>query len=450
MHTDLPEIVRCPACHGRLEATAPERLDCAECAAVYPVFDGMPWLYRDVAGSRAQWAAKLQQFRTELLADRAELEAAGQAQDLLPSTRDRLAGQKAGLTRLGEQVFGLLECFAFAHSEAGGALPRDRIPSQQHVSSYLDTVFRDWCWGDEEVRETLALVEPLLGTPSEEASVLVLGGGGGRISFEIAHRGTWRDVVQLDLNPLLTRIGQRVARGETIELTELARFPLGLDHVAVDQQLTAPVASAAAGSPLHFLLGDAFVPPFARESFDLLVTPWFVDILPESFRRVARRLAGLLVAGGRWVSFGPLSFESVGPEDRLTPEEMNEALTEAGFEVEHAALERVSYLHTPHAMVRRGEEIFVFAATRRERRPIEDDFAFFPEWMTDGTQAIPVSPAFDQMRAERIFDVEILKCIDGRASIEDIVATLSGRFGLEPDRCRNIVNRFFTQRVEDR
>ena len=95
-----------------------------------------------------------------------------------------------------------------------------------------------------------------------------------------------------------------------------------------------------------------------------------------------------------------------------------------------------------------GEEIFVFSATLRERRPIEDDFAFYPEWMTDGTQAIPNSPAFEQMRAERTFDVEILKCIDGRASIEDIVVALSSRFGLEPDRCRNIINRFFTRSVE--
>ena len=448
MHTDLREIIRCPACHARLVAAAPERLECSECEAVYPVYDGTPWLYRDVAGSRAQWAAKLQQFRTELLEDHVELEAAGHAEGLLPATRDRLARQKAGLVRLGEQVFGLLECFALAHSEAGGALPRERIPSQQHVSSYLETVFRDWCWGDEEVRETLAMLEPLLGTSGEGARALVLGGGGGRLSFELARRGKYSSVVQLDLNPLLTRIGQRVARGETIELTEIPRFPLGLEHVAVGQRLRAPAASDVAASPLHFLLGDALASPFARESFDLLLTPWFIDILPESFRRVARRLGGLLVTGGRWISFGPLSFESVGPEDRLTPEEMNEALEEAGFEVEHVALERVSYLHTPHGMARRGEEIFVFSATLRERPPIEDDFAFYPEWMTDGTQAIPNSPAFEQMRAERTFDVEILKCIDGRASIEDLVVTLSSRFGLEPDRCRNIINRFFTRSVD--
>lgn len=444
----LPEIVRCPHCHGRLRGVAAERLDCSKCDATYPIFDGTPWLYRDVAGSRAQWAGKLQLFRSELLADHAELEAAELLEDLLPTTRDRLARQKTGFERLGQQVFGLLECFALSHSEAGAALPRERIPSRQHVSSYLDTVFRDWCWGEQEVGETLEKIEPLLGRPGESATALVLGGGGGRVAFELARRGGWEAVVQLDLNPLLTRIGQRVARGETVELTELPRFPLGLEHVAVDQRLSAPLADDDSLSPLHFLLGDVSAPPFARESLDLLVTPWFVDILPESFRSLARRLGGLLVEGGRWVSFGPLSFESVDPEDRLTPEEMAEALEEAGFELEHTGLERVSYLHSPHAMSRRGEEIFVFSATRRELRPIADEYSFYPEWMTDGSLPIPVLPEFEQLRAERTFDLEILKCIDGRASIEDIVVMLSSRFGLDPGRCRNTVNRFFTKRVE--
>jgi uncharacterized protein YbaR (Trm112 family)/SAM-dependent methyltransferase len=466
--SDWLEIVCCPSCHARLRRAASERLECSECAAAYPVFDGIPWLYRDVAGSRAQWAAKLQKFRAELLADRAELDSALHATDLLPATRDRLERQKLGLERLGQQIFGLLELFGFAHSEAGGSLPKDRIPSGQHITSYLETVYRDWCWGGEEIRETLEKIEPLLGTvgtADEGGRLLVLGGGAGRFSDEIARRMQRAQVVQLDLNPLLTRIGSLVSRGESVELTEQARFPLGLDHVSVDQRLarsetplrlsseTDPEdgnrdAPLPLPSPVHFMLGDAFAPPFAPRSFDVLVTPWFVDILPESFRKVSRRLGSLLVEGGRWVSFGPLSFESLGMEDRLTGEEMRQALEEAGFEVEHTAIERVAYLHSPHGMPRRNEEIFVFAAMRRAVRSFDEDYSFYPEWMTDGTRPVPVSPGFEEMRAMRTFDLEILKCIDGRASIEEIVGILSKRYGLEPDRCRNSVNRFFSKMIE--
>jgi hypothetical protein len=227
------------------------------------------------------------------------------------------------------------------------------------------------------------------------------------------------------------------------------RFPIGLDHVAVDHTLSACSSAASQGSALSFLLGDVFAPPFAPESFDILVTPWFVDILPDAFRNMAKRLGLLLATGGRWLSFGPLSFESVDVADRLTPEEMGEGLEAAGFQVRETRMQRVDYLHSPHSMTRRGEEIFVFAADRGEEVPAAEDFSYYPEWMTDGSQPIPTIPAFERKRAEQIFDVEILKCIDGQASIEDIVATLSSRYGLAPDRCRNTVNRFFSRMIEE-
>lgn len=437
----------CPACLGSLRAAATDRIECVECAAGYPVFDGIPWLYRDVAGSRAQWAAKLQQFRTDLLADHAALEVAAGSTDLLPATRERLRLRTAGLAGFGQQVFELLEPFAFAHGEAGSALPRERIPSQQHVTSYLETVFRDWCWGGEELDRTLAMLDPLLPEASPDRNVLLLGGGGGRLAYEIAARGEWSSVVQLDLNPLLTRVAKRVAGGESVALTELPEIPLGLAHVAVEQTLARPAGHHPATTP-EFVLGDAFAPPFAPGAFDLLLTPWFVDILPESFRGLSARLGRLVADDALWVSFGPLSFESLAPGERLVAEEMTQALEDAGFEVEHAETRCVPYLHSPHGMARRSEEIFVFAARRRAAIAPVEEFAFYPTWLTDGTQSVPADAAFERMRAERVFELEILKCIDGKRGLEDIVGLLSERYGLDPDRCRNTVNRFFSRLVE--
>ena len=127
---------------------------------------------------------------------------------------------------------------------------------------------------------------------------------------------------------------------------------------------------------------------------------------------------------------------------------MRGAPEEAGFSVEQTTIEHVSYLHSPHGMPRRGEEIFVCLAVRGKVRAAETEFNFSPEWMADACVGIPALPEFEQTRAERTIDVEILKCIDGRASIEDIVVILSSRYKLEPDRCRNAINRFFTRRIE--
>ena len=441
--SDFAELVRCPACGAGISA-GDASLDCPSCGAVYPIHAGIPWLYRDVAGSRSQWAAKLQRFRTELLADLDDLDAAVARDDLVDSTRERLSRQRSGLERFGEQVMTLLAPFAFEHGEAGAVLPTDRIPSAQHVTSYLETAHRDWGWGQAEIDETLALAAPLVGEGASK--ILVLGGGAGRFAWELARRAPDAKVVQLDLNPLLTRIGALASAGESIALTELPRFPLSVEDAVVDHALAAPEASA---NPPLFLLGDAFAPPFEDETFDLLVTPWFLDIVPEAFPGLAARLARRLAPGGRWVGFGPLSFERQGPADRLTPEEVADVLEASGWEVLQAGTETVQYLHSPHAMPRRNEEIFAFEARRPEALGDVAPFAFYPAWMTDPRQPIPADPRFESMRAERIFDVEILKCIDGRTTIEDLVVILASQYGLAEDRCRATIERFFARWFED-
>lgn len=441
----LLDLVRCPACHGALEAADDAALRCAACALDFPVQAGVPWLFRDVEGARAQWAAKLQRFRRGLLTELEALDRALERDDVVASTRERLRRQRAGREAFGEQVFALLAPFALREGEAGATLPRDRIPSGQHVTSYLETAHRDWRWGEPELEATRRLIAPAVSRL--EGDVLVLGGGAGRLAFDLALARPEARIVQLDVNPLLTRIAAAVVAGEEVALNELPELPLSVEDACVEQRLARP-DDAEPKAPPVFLLGDVFAPPFAPASFDALVTPWVVDILPEPFARLVRRLGGLLRPGGRWLGFGPTSFEAHGPADRLTPEEMADVLEAAGFALETAGTETVPYLHSPHGMPRRGEEIFVFEAMRPATLDAVDDFAFYPEWLLDPRQPIPADPRFETLRAERTFDVEILKCIDGRSSIEDLVVILSSRFGLAPAPCRATIERFFARQVE--
>ena len=99
-------------------------------------------------------------------------------------------------------------------------------------------------------------------------------------------------------------------------------------------------------------------------------------------------------------------------------------------------------------MPRRSEEILVFRAVQRRRVPSEEEFALYPAWMTDPDRSVPALPIFEQMRNDRTFDLEILRCIDGRASIRQIVETLASRYELPRDRCENAVNRFFARCYE--
>lgn len=449
------DLLRCPACLGTLSLEGSDALACGgdACGARYPIAGGLPWLYRDVPGSRAQWAAKLQHFRATTLGELESLDASLARDDLLDTTRERLRRQRAGVERQAEQVFALLEPFAFSQAEAGGGgtaeaatMLKDRIPSAQHVTSYLETAHRDWAWGESEVRETMALARPLVGALEAGASVLVLGGGAGRFAWELAVAHPDARVVQLDLNPVLGRIAAEIAADGSVTLTELPRFPLSVEDAVVDQTLARPESGERPA--VAYCIGDVFAPPFAPSTFDRVVAPWIVDILPEAFPGLARRLGALVADGGRLVGFGPLSFESQSPAGRFTPEEMVDVLEAAGFDVEQAGTEQVAHLHSPHGMSRRGEEIFAFAAKKRGAIEAPPPFHLHPEWLRDGRLPIPEDPRFETMRAEKTFDVEILKSIDGRASIEDLVVILSSRYGLAPDRCRNTILRFFVRWLE--
>lgn len=440
----LPKNVRCPACAATLEAVA-EEYECSACRARYPVHAGIPWLFRDVASSRSQWSAKQRRFETCAENDLSAWQEALRRSDLLGTTRCRLERAIEGTRARVHEVRGLLDPFVLAGEAPRAELPKDRIPSPQHFGSYFDTIFRDWAWGEEEVVATTELVRSQLPESLNAARVLVIGGGAGRLACEMTRFSGVSEVVQLDINPLLTRIGAELSRGADVTLTELPLFPRGVDHVAVPHRLQPPLELP---SPPCFLLGDAFSPPFEVQSFDVLVTPWFIDIVPEDFRSLSRRFNQLLVPGGSWLSFGPLSFESQPVAQRYTPEEIAESLEAAGMRVDSQALVRVAYQHSPHGMPKRSEDILSFQATKIASADTPEDFHFYPPWMLDASRPVPAFGDWQRMHHEKVFDVQILALIDGRASIQDIVKRLSHDFGIPVDQCGAVVNRFFQRFIE--
>lgn len=438
-----PDIFRCPGCQASLDTSGPD-WRCQGCHEIFPLCDGIPWLYRDVASSRAQWASKLQLLRATQGSRIKEMQTSLTGNGLLPATRARLERLVRALESQLDQLLELLGVFELDSVSLEVSLPRDRIPSQQHFGSYFETIFRDWAWGESEVEAATEITASLLGDDRAGQRLLVLGGGAGRLSCELACSAPWGQVVQLDINPLLTRIGALLAAGRPFKLTEIPNLPGRLGSVAIEHELT----GIEPGAPLYFALGDVFAPPFESESFDVLVTPWLIDILPEDFRLVARRLNRLLAEGGSWISFGPLSFESHPSAARYTREEVFEALAEAGFDVESHEQRVVPYLHSPNGSSRRHEQILIFQARKRDTAASVPDFSFYPDWMSDSSLPVPRSEAWQRMQHERIFDLEILSLIDGRASIQDMVKSLARKYSLAPERCAAAVGRFFSSIFE--
>ncbi len=121
--TAVLDKMRCPNCRGALAEQSGGALSCGSCGADYPVYDGIPWLYRDVASSRAQWAAKLVHFQATLSSDIGQVQKTLKRPDLMPSTRKRLKSLLRGYNSRTSEVQELLSPFDLAAPDSDSTLP---------------------------------------------------------------------------------------------------------------------------------------------------------------------------------------------------------------------------------------------------------------------------------------------------------------------------------------
>ncbi len=422
MNVDTPlplEVLGCPRCQRRLHEQE-AGLRCRACKVDYPRVGGLPWLFAVPEAVRAEWRTRYARELHE--ADLAVARAATALKTQPPprdSTRQRLARLAAGHAARGRELRELLAPLgatdAVISHEALLAL-RTRLPPTQGVTTYAQNVFRDWCWGDEENRLSAGIVAGQLGEAA--GTVLVLGSGAGRLAYDLHQEGAQRWTLGLDLNPLLSFIGQRVAHGEALSLHEFPLAPRRLEDLAVARELRAP---APARPGLAFVLGDVVAPPLRPEVFDAVVAPWFVDIVEMDFAALAPRLAAWLKPGGRLVLFGSLSFSGAEPGRRYGFEEVLDILGEAGFgapSVEERELPR--------------ELLYIADELERQGRPLPPAAAL-PDWLVAGRKPVPLTDAFRYQVAATRIHAYVMSLIDGKRSLRDIAREIS-RQGLMPQQ----------------
>jgi hypothetical protein len=173
---------------------------------------------------------------------------------------------------------------------------------------------------------------------------------------------------------------------------------------------------------LHYILADAQRPPFAPGSFDTVVTPWLVDILPEAFGHLCRRINALLKDGGRWINFGSLDFHVGDPSLQYSPEECVEIIGGTGFSELRRNDTSMPYLSSPASRHGRVEQVVSWSATKRHAAPAAPWPELLPEWLAQGHTPVPLLDVFrTQAPATRIRGY-VLSLIDGRRSLRDIVA----------------------------
>ena len=419
--SDFIELLRCPGCTGGRLAREDTLWRCRTCDARYPVLDGVPWLFAAPDEALAEWRQRLQALLADLAHEAAALRSALERPGLTVRARNRLKLQSTALEDHARRLTALLAPLG----AAGAATPElhralgTRIPGAQGLASYYVNLHRDWAWGEEENDAALAAVIDVLRGHAPRR-VLVLGAGGGRLVYDLARRLRHGLVVALDINPLNAFVARRIFAGEHVPMYEFPIAPRDAESHAILRTLAAP---GPLDVPVEFVLADASRAPFAPGSFDLVITPWLIDVLDEDLASFAPRINALLEPGGRWLNTGSLAFAQSDPALRYTLEEVLAIAEAAGFAPPEPDERRMPYMCSPASRHARMESVVTFCAIK-ERAVDAPAQASVPPWLADPRTPVPALPEFQSAALTMRIYGYLATLIDGRRSIVDMAQVL--------------------------
>jgi SAM-dependent methyltransferase len=357
VNAPLLDRVVCVRCAGPLDPR-PAAVACARCGAIYPRVGRILALLPDAAAHVALWRRQL----ALLLANGAKTTAALEAEAgaaALPEGRARL-GAMARAVR--DQV----DDFAALLGPAlGGPLDEPASGLPRGVVEYSYYLFRDWGWADPDARENEQALDAIREVASGDLGrVLVLGAGGCRLAYDLHRRCGASETVVLDIDPYLFVIAEAVVRGGAVRLTEASLNVFEATHASSAWTLTAPEGPLG-GERFHFFLANGLAPPFADATFDTIVTPWFIDRVPNDLPAFLGTLGRLLRPGGRWLNQGPLLYPPETPLPRRHSRDEIFALAAAhGFRVGRWSGASRPYLVSPLTGAGKIEQILTFEAMR--------------------------------------------------------------------------------------
>jgi hypothetical protein len=440
----LAELLACPACGSGLTG-----LSCLSCRVDFPSLAGIPWLMPEPRAALIEWRGRLHHLLTHYAAEAARQRAALSQAPPGSLLRGRLERVAAAHDDQAARIRELLQPLGVERRNEAHAVHvalGTELPLTQGLSTYYANLHRDWCWGEAENAASLAAVLEALPADSRPQRVLVLGAGAARLACDLHANLKPELTVALDFNPLFLLAAARIASGAALELYEFPIAPRSLADHALLRQLAAP---APIPPGLAFVLGDATAPPFKAGVFDLVLTPWIIDVLGEPMDRQLRRINALLAAGGVWINHGSLAFADAEPAESLSLEELLEMLPAAGFGRTTAREARMPYLSSPASRHARQESVITFCARKEREMPAPERGRELPEWLRRSDLPVPPLPQFRaQALSSRVYAF-LLAMIDGERSIRDMARLMEQQQLMKAEDAEPAIRRFLARALDD-
>lgn len=448
----LEEILACPRCDKAPLDPSGSGHRCNGCKTAFPSIAGIPWLFAEPDAALGEWRNRLH-FELQRLSHEAErLKAELREERLLAQTKERLRLLLQATEQHRQDLMSLLAPVDVQSMQAGyhsHLALRTRLPRDQGLHTYYANVHRDWCWGEDEnalsLNEITRVLEDGAAGPAP-GRTLVLGAGACRLAYDIHMTQDGTSTVAMDFNPLLLLVANAVTTGRPLQLHEFPIAPRTAEDVAVLRRLAAP---APVREGFFLVLADALRTPFGPGSFDTVVTPWLIDIVPEDLPVMAARINRLLKDGGRWVNFGSLAFDHAGYARRYGPEEVLEIVVQSGFGQPLVRQETIPYMRSPASRHGRLETVFTFAAAKAAKTTRPPRYRALPDWIVTGKEAVPLTPAFrNQALSTRIYSY-VMSLIDGRRTIEDMALIMEQQKLMPRSEAVPAIRNFLTRMYDD-
>jgi transcription elongation factor Elf1 len=429
----LSSYFQCPKCGAEELVENQSSYDCSQCHQSYPQFKfgniAIPFVFADVNAAIHAWCARINGFKKT---NEEEVERIShQSKDKTSSklTRERLRSLLKLKKQYRQQITEHLKCFE-QYAPEKYVYSSNEIAKNQGVDSYVNNIFRDWCWNNGENEELLESINDIVQYDYQAGLTLTLGTGASRFSYDFHSRYNAKHSVLLDINPLLLGCAAKIMNGETVELNEFPVAPLSKQDFAVEQQCNTDNKNQ---HEFSFLLADALDAPLIKKVFDTVLTPWVIDIIPMDFRDFIPQVNRLLKAGGLWVNTGSLAFFHNNQQLNYSQEEVVDLLRKYGFDDIKVNRAKINYLNSPHSAHGRIENVFSFSAKKKFDSLPTKKFNYLPDWINNQHVSIPNLADLLALSSKHLLQAQVLSAINGERSIIKIAELLAKQYEMSED-----------------
>lgn len=459
----LDVLMACPRCGAsHQQGFSLSSLMCHACDATFFELQGLRCLFPSGLDQKALW----DDLFAKVLLERDQMIQANRVALNQPGISQMTAQRVQAMATVQLSSFSDLENLLTQIGMQPKSDDRFNSFSAKAFIQYYELMLRDWAWKkmdhsdaayrpyEDENQQALASLLSILKDESASScehsnspNMLVVGSGAGRLSWDLCCALQPHACVALDFNPLLSFAAHHIIQQQgSLMLSEARRFPHASLPSLHQWQLKMPSAKQLGVTDAQYqrarqawvgMCADFWYAPFQASSFDVIVTPWFLDINGRDVKELLAQVTRLLKPGGSWINYGPLLYpEGLPFNKQYTYLEINDLAKKSGLQMRNESFQTLPYLYSPLNERGRMEEVWCacfdyVGAESTSTLPTELKYQFTspPDWYLLPHLSVPKLPL--DWVPEDMHGIAML--FDGNKSMQDIASMLSPILSTEHD-----------------